>query len=73
MAANLRRCLLGQPLRPFVPQSTALAIISTGNKYAVASKGGFALEGAWLWPIKVSRTPCPGESCAGIFVRPGCS
>ena len=32
LAANLRASLLGQPLRPFVPQATALALISTGNR-----------------------------------------
>ena len=50
---NLRRKLRDDPLLPFTPQSTHLALISTGNAYCVASKGNFiGLEGSYLWDIK---------------------
>jgi len=29
-----------------------LALISTGEKYAIASRGAFKAEGAWLWTVK---------------------
>ena len=49
LAANLRAALGGRPLVRYVPQKHALALISTGNRYAVASRGSFAVEGAWVW------------------------
>jgi selenide,water dikinase len=52
LAENLQRALDGRPLKRAVPQRRALALIGTGNAYAVASRGGFALEGAWLWRLK---------------------
>ncbi|MDG2204968.1 MAG: FAD-dependent oxidoreductase, partial [Alphaproteobacteria bacterium] len=49
---NLRRALVDQPLQAFSPQKTMLALISTGDKYAVASKAGIVAEGVWLWTWK---------------------
>lgn len=52
LAANLRRALAGEPLEPFVPQSQWLALISTGDRHAVASRGWLYAEGDWVWRVK---------------------
>jgi len=56
---NLKHYLSNQPLEEHIPQQDFLGIISTGDKYAVASKGWwFALEGSWMWTLKdyIDRT-----------------
>ncbi len=52
LAANLRNVLTNQPLARYSPQRHALALISTGNRYAVASRGPWTLEGRWVWTWK---------------------
>jgi selenide,water dikinase len=52
LAANLARRARGEPLRRWRPQRRHLALISTGERYAVASRGPFMLQGAWLWTAK---------------------
>ncbi len=52
LARNLRRALRNRPLKPFTPQRTILALVTTGDKYAVAAKAGFSAEGALLWRWK---------------------
>lgn len=52
LAENLRRALRGEPLMAYHPQSTTLALISAGNRYAVASYGPVAFGGAWVWNWK---------------------
>ena len=52
LADNLRRSLEDQPLHDYHPQRRWLALISTGDPYAVASRGAFSAAGAWLWRLK---------------------
>lgn len=52
LAHNLRNVLTGRPLEPYVPQSRALALISTGDPVAVASWGPIGVAGHWVWRWK---------------------
>lgn len=52
LAENLQRALLGQPLRHEIPQQEALAILATGPRHAVATRGRWSVQGAWVWRWK---------------------
>ncbi|MEP6701614.1 MAG: selenide, water dikinase SelD [Betaproteobacteria bacterium] len=52
LAENLRLSVRGQKLQPYRPQSRWLALISTGDKFAVASRGVIGFSGAWVWRWK---------------------
>jgi selenide,water dikinase len=52
LAANLRRAAREAALARYVPQRHALALISTGGKHAIASRGPFVAEGDWVWRWK---------------------
>jgi selenide,water dikinase len=56
---NLLNYLLQKPLKPHQPQSRFLGLISTGDPYAIASRGQwFAMDGRFLWTWKdyIDRT-----------------
>lgn len=52
LAKNLRLHLRGQPLVAYRPQRSWLALISTGDRFAVASRGRLGFAGAWVWTWK---------------------
>ncbi len=52
LAINLQRAVRGLPLQPYRPQRHWLALISTGDKFAVASRGALGFAGAWVWRWK---------------------
>ncbi len=49
---NLLRALRGDRLLAYRPQRLALALISSGDRHAVAAYGPFAFSGAWVWHWK---------------------
>ena len=52
LTENLRRAAAGRPLKPYRPQKHFLGLISTGDPYAVASRGNWSWEGKLLWTWK---------------------
>ena len=52
LTGNLRRSVQGAQLKPYHPQRSWLALISTGDQYAVASRGRLGFGGAWVWRWK---------------------
>jgi selenide,water dikinase len=81
LADNLRRSLRGQKLQAYKPQRHWLALISTGNRYAVASRGALGFAGAWVWRWKdrIDRqfmrrfTELPSMSGTAGALHPGAS
>jgi selenide,water dikinase len=52
LARNIRRTLTGRSSRRFRPQREALYLVSTGERYAVGTRNGLVVEGAWVWRWK---------------------
>ena len=52
LTENLRRAVGGTALEAYHPQTTWLALISTGDKYAIASRGWLGFAGDWVWKWK---------------------
>jgi selenide, water dikinase len=52
LTENLRRAVQGTALQAYRPQTSWLALISTGDKYAVASRGALGFAGAKVWQWK---------------------
>jgi selenide, water dikinase len=52
LTENLRRAVAGTALLPYKPQTSWLALISTGDKFAVASRSWLGFSGEWVWKWK---------------------
>ncbi len=52
LTENLRRTLLRQSLIHYRPQQRWLALISTGDRHAIASRGNFYAQGDQIWRWK---------------------
>jgi selenide,water dikinase len=61
LADNLRRAVRGEPLKAHIPQSRWLALISTGDRDAIASRGNLGLVAPrlrpclWRWKDHIDR------------------
>ncbi len=57
LTENLRRVMSGNSPEPFEPQRRFLTIVSTGDRFAVASRGSWSLKGRlmWRWKDQIDR------------------
>lgn len=49
---NVRRYLLGKPLKTYEPQTDFLSLMATGEKAAIGNRGFLTVKGAWVWQWK---------------------
>ena len=49
LAQNLKRVVRGMPMLDYAPQREGLALLSCGDRYAIASRGAWTTEGRWVW------------------------
>jgi selenide,water dikinase len=49
---NLVATFNRRALRPYRPQHHFLSLLTTGERYAVASRGSFFIKGKWVWQWK---------------------
>ncbi len=52
LAANLVRAARNEPLIRHATQKLGLALITTGSKHAIASRGRWVFDGEWVWRWK---------------------
>ena len=52
LAVNFRNLISGRPLAPYVPQASSLMLLSCGSRSAIAQRGTWTAEGAWVWRWK---------------------
>ncbi len=52
LCKNLISVMTGGTLVKYRAQKNFLGLISTGNKYAIASRGPWSWQGKWLWTLK---------------------
>lgn len=57
MSENLRRLMSGAPLEPYVPQKSALMLVTCGARYAIAQRGRWSAQGfhLWWWKDRIDR------------------
>lgn len=82
LVRNLRLRARNEPAVPFRPQTQWLALLSLGDKSAIAARGPFAISGDWVWTWKdiidrrfmalferlpvMSPTDAPGDADASM-------
>lgn len=49
LAKNIAALIKNQPLSPYKLQRRYLSLLTTGDRYAVASWGSFFAQGKWVW------------------------
>ncbi|MDA1330886.1 MAG: FAD-dependent oxidoreductase [Proteobacteria bacterium] len=52
LTTNINNLVNDRPLERYIPQKHALALISAGSKYAVASRNILCTSGKWVWHWK---------------------
>ena len=52
LSDNLRACATDGSLSTYKPQKNFLGLISTGDQYAISSRGSWSYESDWLWKVK---------------------